>query len=254
MVAAIKDRLVGLDEAETRACATVPAPAGGLLQAQRLTKRYARDAAAAAVRDLDLSVRPGEFTVIMGRSGSGKSTLLYLLAALERPTSGAVLFDGRRIDDLDETALSLLRRRAMGFVFQAGHLVPHLSVLENLLVPAALVDRDRRAGEARARELLARVELAGLAERLPAQLSGGEQQRVAIARALVNRPQVLIADEPTAHLDSRLSRELLARFTALKHTGLTLVIATHDPLVCDHPAIDRIVHLRDGRLDGIPAP
>jgi putative ABC transport system ATP-binding protein len=249
MVIAVKDRLVGLYGAEMLVGGALAACGAGLLQAQRLTKRYARDpTAAAAVRELDLSVRPGEFTVIMGRSGSGKSTLLYLLAALERPTTGAVWFAGQRIDQLDETALSLLRRRAMGFVFQAGHLVPHLSVLENLLVPAALVDRDRRAGEARARELLARVELTELAERLPAQLSGGEQQRVAIARAVINRPAVLFADEPTGALDSASSRRVLDLLAAIHAAGQTIVLVTHDVSVASQG--ERIVFLRDGAVDG----
>jgi len=173
---------------------------------------------------------------------------------MARPTSGRVIVAGQEVSRLPERFLTMVRRRTFGFVFQQNHLIPELSVRDNVMLPLYPESVGATEMVCRAMAALDEVELAPLAGRRVRYLSGGEQQRVAIARALVNRPQVLIADEPTAHLDRRLSRELLERFTALKQTGLTLVIATHDPLVCDHPVIDRIIDLRDGRLDGSPAP
>jgi putative ABC transport system ATP-binding protein len=173
---------------------------------------------------------------------------------MARPTSGRVTVSGQEVSRLSERFLTMFRRRTFGFVFQQYQLIPELSVRDNVMLPLfpepiAMSEMARRTMAA-----LDEVELAQLAGRQVRHLSGGEQQRVAIARALVNQPQVLIADEPTAHLDSRLSRELLYRFAKLKESGLTIVMATHDPLVCEHPVVDRIIHLRDGRLDGPPPP
>ena len=203
-----------------------------------------------AVADVSLEITAGEAVVLSGPSGSGKTSLLSLIGCMTRPTSGRVIVAGEEVSRLPEKFLTMVRRRTFGFVFQQYHLLPELSARDNVLLPLypealGTAEMTRRAAAA-----LAEVELTALAGRRVRQLSGGEQQRVAIARALVNRPQVLIADEPTAHLDSRLSRELLERFAALKQEGLTLVIATHDPLVCTHPLIDRTIQLRDGRLDG----
>lgn len=209
-----------------------------------------RPDAVEAVAGISLEIAAGEAVALCGPSGSGKTSLLTLIGCMARPTSGRVIVAGEEVSRLPERFLTLVRRRTFGFVFQQYHLIPELNVRDNVMLPLypealGVQEMTRRVAAA-----LAEVELAPLAGRRVGQLSGGEQQRVAIARALVNRPRVLIADEPTAHLDSRLSHELLDRFAALKRSGLTLVIATHDPLVCAHSLIDRTVQLRDGRLDG----
>ena len=201
-----------------------------------------------AVAGVSLEIAEGEAVVLRGPSGSGKTSLLSLIGCMSRPTSGRVIVAGQEVSRLPERFLTLVRRRTFGFVFQQYHLIPELSVHDNVMLPLypeglSLAEMSQRVTTA-----LAEVELSHLAKRRVSNLSGGEQQRVAIARALVNRPRVLIADEPTAHLDSRLSSTFLDRFSALKQTGLTLVIATHDPLVCEHPLVDRIIDLHDGRL------
>lgn len=205
--------------------------------------------AVAALDGVSLAINAGEAVVLRGPSGSGKTSLLSLIGCMARPTSGRVIVAGEEVSRLPERFLTMVRRRTFGFVFQQYHLINELNVRDNVMLPLfperiGSTEMNRRVAAA-----LAGVDLTGLAARRVAQLSGGEQQRVAIARALVNQPQVLIADEPTAHLDSRLSMELLERFAALKRSGLTLVVATHDPLVCEHPLVDRVVQLRDGRLD-----
>lgn len=206
--------------------------------------------AVAALDGVSLVVDVGEVVVLRGPSGSGKTSLLSLIGCMARPTSGRVIVAGEEVSRLPERFLTTIRRRTFGFVFQQYHLIPELSARDNVMLPLypeafGTPEMNRRGATA-----LADVELTALAARRVSRLSGGEQQRVAIARALVNQPRVLIADEPTAHLDSRLSADLLDRFAALKRTGLTLVVATHDPLVCAHSMVDRVVQLRDGRLDG----
>ncbi len=222
------------------------------VEAARKTFHPRRPDAVEAVCGVSLAIAAGEAVVLSGPSGSGKTSLLSLIGCMARPTSGRVIVAGEEVSRLPERFLTLVRRRTFGFIFQHYHLIPELSVRDNVMVP--LYPESLSAAEMahRVATALAEVELEPLAGRRVAYLSGGEQQRVAIARALVNRPQVLIADEPTAHLDSRLSGELMKRFADLKQAGLTLVIATHDPLVCDHPLIDRIILLRDGRLAGTP--
>jgi putative ABC transport system ATP-binding protein len=201
-----------------------------------------------AVAGVTLQVEAGEAIVLRGPSGSGKTSLLSLIGCMSRPTSGRVIVDGQEVSRLPERFLTQVRRRTFGFVFQQYHLIPELTVHDNVMLPLypesfGLVEMSRRVTAA-----LDKVELTALARRRVTRLSGGEQQRVAIARALVNQPRVLIADEPSAHLDSRLSLALLEHFTALKQAGLTLIIATHDPLVCEHSLVDRIIDLHDGHL------
>lgn len=203
-----------------------------------------------AVAGVSLAITAGEVVALRGPSGSGKTTLLSLIGCMTRPTSGRVLVAGDEVSRFPEHFLTRIRRRTFGFVFQQYHLINELSVRDNVMLPLypepiGGAEMNRRVGEA-----LEAVGLAALAGRRVTRLSGGEQQRIAIARALVNRPRVLIADEPTAHLDSRLSMALMERFAVLKQTGLTLILASHDPLVCEHPLVDRLVRLRDGRLDG----
>lgn len=196
-----------------------------------------------ALNGVSLSVARGEFLAIQGASGSGKSTLLSLLAGLDRPTAGEIVLDGERLDRLSERELARVRRDKIGFVFQAFHLVPSLTVLENVLLPA--VFRSKRADEGAGRALLDRLGLSERATHFPDQLSGGEKQRAALARALVNDPAVVFADEPTGNLDSANGSrvmDLLVENTRAKQR--TLVLVTHDPALAARA--DRRVHLKDG--------
>jgi putative ABC transport system ATP-binding protein len=200
-----------------------------------------------ALHDVNLRVDRGELVAIRGRSGSGKTTLLSLIGGLDRPTSGQVLVDGQSVNEMGQAALVELRRRKIGFIFQAFGLLSILSAAENVEVPLRLVAADAREREERVAVLL---ELVGLGERgrhRPHELSGGEQQRVAIARALANRPDVLLADEPTGQLDSGTGRTIMSLLRAIVLSeGLTAVIATHDPMLID--LADRTIELRDGRI------
>jgi putative ABC transport system ATP-binding protein len=197
-----------------------------------------------AVDGVDLDVAPGETVAVMGPSGCGKSTLLHLLGGLQRPTGGQVWVDGRQIDGLGERGLARLRQRAVGFVFQAFHLMEELTAVENVELPALLAGRSPAAARHRAGELLERVGLADLAGRLPSALSGGERQRVAVARALSNEPLVLLADEPTGNLDTAATTEVLRLLDSLRSDGQTQVIVTHDARV--GATADRLITMRDG--------
>ncbi|MEV4800561.1 ABC transporter ATP-binding protein [Nonomuraea sp. NPDC049421] len=201
-----------------------------------------------AVDEIDLEVPEGQSLAVMGPSGCGKSTLLHLLGGLERPTEGEVWVDGRRIDTLSERALARLRRRSVGFVFQAFHLVEELSAAENVELPALLAGRSPRQARRRAAGLLERVGLAERARHLPSELSGGQRQRVAVARALVNDPRVVLADEPTGNLDSAATNDILRIFEDLRGSGQTLVIVTHDERVA--ATADRLITMRDGMFVG----
>jgi putative ABC transport system ATP-binding protein len=215
-----------------------------LLQAKDLRKSFG---AVDAVRDAGLRIAPGEIVAVMGRSGSGKTTLLHLLAGLERPTAGNILYRGRDISGLDEEALALWRRANIGLVFQAFHLIPTLSALENVafpLYPMRLSTNERRV---RAEACLAQVGLVDRAQHRPSRLSGGEQQRVAIARALVNAPPLILADEPTGNLDSATGDEILALFKRLRaETGAAFLIITHDDKAA--ATADRVLRMVDGIL------
>ncbi|MFE3452552.1 ABC transporter ATP-binding protein [Nonomuraea sp. NPDC059194] len=197
-----------------------------------------------AVDEVDLEVPQGQMLAVMGPSGCGKSTLLHLLGGLERPTDGEVWVAGRRIDTLSERALARMRRRSVGFIFQAFHLVEELSAAENVELPALLAGRSRRQARRRASLLLERVGLSGRARHLPSQLSGGQRQRVAVARALANDPLVVLADEPTGNLDTAATLEVLRIFQELRSAGQTFVIVTHDERVA--ATADRLVSMRDG--------
>jgi putative ABC transport system ATP-binding protein len=226
-----------------------------LLRTRGLRKEYGKDEGfVRAVDHVDLEVARGETLAIMGPSGCGKSTLLHLLGGLDRPSGGELWLNERRIDQLSERGLAALRRREVGFVFQAFHLIDELTAGENVELPALLAARSPRQARQRALELLERVGLADRAGHLPSALSGGQRQRVAIARALVNEPLVVLADEPTGNLDSAATRDALRLFDELHAAGQTLVIVTHDERVA--ATADRIVSMRDGalvdgtRLDG----
>lgn len=205
-----------------------------------------------ALTDASLAVADGAVCVLKGPSGSGKSTLLSLIGCMARPTSGQVAVAGRDVSRLPERFLTEVRRSTFGFIFQQFHLLPDVSVLENVMLPLYPLPLGHKAMRLRAEAQLERFGLAGKRAGRAGSLSGGEQQRVAIARALVNAPQILIADEPTAHLDRQNSLELLDLFAELHRDGVTLVIATHDPLVHDHPLVTQTVSMRDGRIEEPP--
>jgi ABC-type lipoprotein export system ATPase subunit len=216
-----------------------------ILNASGLRKEFGKgDALVRAVDDVDLTVAQGETVAIMGPSGCGKSTLLYMLGGLERPTGGAVVLEDKRLDRLSERGLARLRRGAVGFVFQAFHLVDELTARENVELPALLAGRSPRSARQRANELLRQVGLEDRAGFLPSALSGGQRQRVAVARALSNQPVVVLADEPTGNLDSAATLEVLRLFDALRNAGQTLVIVTHDSRVA--ATADRLITMRDG--------
>ena len=216
-----------------------------LLSARGLRKAYGRgDALVRAVDDVSLDVEPGETVAIMGPSGCGKSTLLHLLGGLDRPDAGTITLDGRQVDQLGERGLARMRRDAVGFVFQAFHLMDELTAVENVELPALLAGRSPRAARRRAVELLSRTGLADRAGFLPSALSGGQRQRVAVARALVNDPVIVLADEPTGNLDSAATLEVLRLFDDLHAAGQTLVIVTHDSRIA--ATADRLITMRDG--------
>ena len=201
-----------------------------------------------ALRGIDLIVEMGGVTVFRGPSGSGKTTLLSIIGCMARPTSGRVYLDGRELSGLPERFGAEMRRSTFGFVLQSYNLIRGLTVLENVMIPGYPTGVKHRLLKARAMALIERLKLESRAQQKIQHLSGGEQQRTAIARALINDPQIVIADEPTAHLDTELSLEFLEIVASLKREGKTLLIASHDPLVSDFPEVDSIVSLRDGLL------
>jgi putative ABC transport system ATP-binding protein len=213
-----------------------------------VTKTYGEGTLAVhAVRDLDLSVEEGAFVSLSGPSGSGKTTLLNLIGGLDRPTSGEIEVAGRRIDAMSKSQLADMRLREIGFVFQAYNLIPVLNAYENVefILQLQGVSHDER--RQRAREILDEVGLAGLGERRPAELSGGQQQRVAVARAIVSRPAIVLADEPTANLDSATALELLRIMQQLNSSHrTTFIVATHDPQVIEFTR--RRIVMRDGQI------
>jgi putative ABC transport system ATP-binding protein len=228
----------------------VTSPAGGappVISARALRRWYGEgDARVEILRGVDLEVLRGEYVAIMGASGSGKSTLLSILGCLDRPDEGTYELDGVDVLTLDDDALSEVRLRRIGFVFQAFHLVPQLTVLENVEVPLFYAGTSRAARRERAAESLARVGLDHRLEHRPTQLSGGEQQRAAIARALVLDPPLVFADEPTGNLDTENGAAVLALLQTIHAEGRTIVLVTHDPSIARRA--DRTVHVRDGHV------
>ncbi len=223
------------------------------LALEKVRKQYGAESGGGVVLDnVSLQISPGDYVVIVGRSGSGKSTLLNLLGGLDYPSSGEVRVDGRNLGALSERELAALRRRRIGFVFQAFNLIPTLTVEENLLVPLQLNGVDRRTAAERARHVLHAAGIGALQARFPEELSGGEQQRVAVLRAIVHEPDVVIADEPTGNLDlttARQTLELLETFAG--RAGRSLVMATHSQEVIGRAR--RIVEIRAGRLREVAA-
>ena len=217
-----------------------------ILQTHDVRKYYGSgDTQVRALDGVDLAVEPGEFVAIVGTSGSGKSTLLHMLGGLDRPTAGKVEVDGKDIFALKDEALTIFRRRKIGFVFQSYNLVPVLSVYENIVLPVEL--DGRRVDQAYLREVVDTLGLGKKLRSLPNQLSGGQQQRVAIARALAAKPSILLADEPTGNLDSKTSQDVLGlmKVTGQKF-GQTLVMITHNEEIAQ--LADRIVRIEDGRI------
>jgi ABC-type lipoprotein export system ATPase subunit len=219
--------------------------ADSMVRARGLRKEYGKgDGLVRAVDGVSLDVAAGETVAVMGPSGCGKSTLLHLLGGLDRPSGGELWLAGQRLDRLGQRGLARLRRDAIGFVFQAFHLMDELTAVENVELPALLAGRPPRAARRRALTLLDQVGLADRARFRPAALSGGQRQRVAIARALVSDPQVVLADEPTGNLDSQATVEVLRLFESLHAAGQTLVIVTHDARIA--ATADRLIGMRDG--------
>lgn len=218
-----------------------------VVEAKGLTKHYrGRGVPVRAVDDLDLTIEKGETVSVMGPSGCGKSTLLHLLGGLEHPDGGELWMAGRRVDGLTEAKWARLRRSDIGFVFQAFHLVDELNAVENVELPALLLGASRREARHRAGELLDRLGVADRAGHHPDRLSGGERQRVAVARALINKPLLVLADEPTGSLDSRTTGEILQILAELRDAGQTLLLVTHDPRVAT--TASRLLTMRDGRI------
>ncbi len=203
-----------------------------------------------ALHGIDLTIEAGKVTAFRGPSGSGKTTLLTIVGCLSRPTSGRVRFKGEDISALPERFLTEIRRQSFGFVFQQFNLIKGLSALENVILPAFPTGRPRAELVAAAMVLFERLQLAHRAQARVEWLSGGEQQRVAIARALINDPEVIIADEPTANLDTALSMEFMAILEGFTAAGKTVLLTSHDPLVVESSAVHRVVGMRDGRLIG----
>ncbi|TFH31160.1 MAG: ABC transporter ATP-binding protein [Deltaproteobacteria bacterium] len=215
-----------------------------------------------AIRNISLTIAPARLTVLKGPSGSGKTTLLTLIGCMARPTSGRIVLSGngisgfpggeeiRELDitSLPERFLAGIRRATFGFIFQHFNLLRGITVLENVMLPAYPTGERHGEIRKRAEELLALFDVARHANSRVDLLSGGETQRVAIARALINRPSVIVADEPTAHLDTDLSREFMEIVGSFKSDGKTVLIASHDPLVCESPRVDTVVEMRDGRI------
>ncbi len=201
-----------------------------------------------AIRDVSLRLDGERVVVFKGPSGSGKTTLLSLIGCLARPTSGRITLDGEPLSGLPERFMTEVRRRTFGFVFQQFNLIRGLSVLENVMLPAYPLGRDHGALKAAAHERLRQFDLDHKAAARVEWLSGGEAQRVAICRALINEPRILIADEPTANLDSRLSQAFMDHVATLAAGGVTVLLSSHDPLVFESPVVERVVEMRDGQV------
>lgn len=218
-----------------------------LIEMKNVMKHYSSgDEVVEALRGVDISIEAGEFITVMGQSGSGKSTLLSVLGGMNHPTTGEVEMAGVKLYQLPGEKLADFRAQNLGFVFQSFNLISYLTAIENVMLPLAIVKSATAVKRTSARQALERVGLGGKLDRLPNQLSGGEQERVAIARAIVNNPHILLADEPTGNLDSKTSQEVMALFRELNAAGQTIVMVTHNP--DNGRYADRTIHLRDGMV------
>jgi putative ABC transport system ATP-binding protein len=226
-----------------------PGPAGGgaVIAVENVHKYYdLGETRVHALRGVSVEVRRGEFVAIMGASGSGKSTFMNMLGCLDRPSSGRYLLEGIDVSQHDKKALALIRNQKIGFVFQGFNLLARTTALENTELPTLYTKIDKTERGKRAAEALAMVGLADRAQHFPSQMSGGQQQRVAVARALVNRPSILLADEPTGNLDSRTAVEIMEIFQNLNDKGLTIVLVTHEPDIAQF--VKRVLVFRDGKI------
>lgn len=218
-----------------------------LIEIRNVSKEYGKgDGTVQAIRHMDFTIDDGEFVSIMGQSGSGKSTLLSMIGGLNHPTQGNVFVDTLDIYSLTSEQRADFRSEYVGIIFQSFQLITYLTVLENVKLPMAITGMKDREQEKKAMAILERVGLGGKAQRLPDQLSGGEQERVAIARAIVNNPKILLADEPTGNLDSKTSEDVMTLFRDLNAAGQTVVMVTHNPENCRYA--DRSINLRDGMV------
>ncbi|MGD8758840.1 MAG: ABC transporter ATP-binding protein [Anaerolineales bacterium] len=218
-----------------------------VIEVHDLHKTYTNNGVAVkALRAISMQVPAGQFVALMGPSGCGKSTLLHLLGGLDRPTQGEIHIAGRKMGKLSESQRAVLRRKTIGFVFQAYNLIPNLTVADNVDLPGLLAGGSPLEVASRRQGLLETLEIPDKARSFPGELSGGEQQRVAIARAMINRPALLLVDEPTGNLDSRNGAEVMNLFQGLHHEGQTIFLATHDPKIAAFS--ERVIFMRDGTL------
>jgi putative ABC transport system ATP-binding protein len=221
--------------------------ADSVIRIEGLHKSYETSAGLfPALKEVSLSIASGEFVAIMGPSGSGKSTFMNILGCLDKSSAGRYELDGRSVAGLGKDELALLRNRTIGFVFQGFNLLPRMSLLENVALPLIYCGVERGERHRRAQELLAKVGLGSYAASMPNNISGGQQQRVAIARALINRPRLILADEPTGNLDSQTGEEIMALFEELNRDGITIVLVTHEEDIARHAK--RKVRFLDGRI------
>lgn len=218
-----------------------------MIKAKAIEKTYTKGSVSTRVlRGINLSIQRGEYVAIMGTSGTGKSTLMNILGCLDKPTSGQLELDGIDVYQLDDDALSALRNKKIGFVFQQFFLLERTTALDNVLLPLIYADKYPADAIQRASKALASVGLEDRAEYFPNELSGGQQQRAAIARALINDPDIILADEPTGNIDSKSTTEILGIFSQLHKEGRTIVVVTHDRAVAEHA--QRILELQDGQI------
>lgn len=219
-----------------------------IIAVQGLTKTYSMGTTKVhALRGIDLDIQANEYLALMGPSGSGKSTLMNLLGCLDTPTSGAYWLNSINVSTMDDDELAEIRNKEIGFVFQTFNLLPRLSALENVALPLVYAGRSKSDRLDRAREVLTEVGLGDRVDHKPNELSGGQRQRVAIARALVNRPSIILADEPTGNLDTKTSMEIMGIFERIHEMGNTVILVTHEPDIAEH--CHRMVRLRDGEVE-----
>jgi len=218
-----------------------------ILECKKLTKRYQGELDVEVLKGVDLAITAGERVAIMGVSGSGKSTLMHLLGGLDRPTSGEVILDGVNLNSVNSTKLAQLRNQSLGFIYQSHHLLGEFTVLENVAMPLLIADLSVKEAKQRAKALLERVGLGHRIEHKPGELSGGERQRAAIARALINKPKVILADEPTGNLDSKTADSVYQLMLELNHElNISFLVVTHDHELAAR--MGKVLHMEDGLI------
>jgi len=216
-----------------------------MIELKNITKTY-KDIS--ALHDINLHIKKGELVILKGASGGGKSTILSLIAAISKPTSGEVIVDDKRVSKLPDDFASMYRREKLGFIFQKYNLIPTLSVKENILLPLLPSNPSEDRATIMLEEVMKKFNISHKADMIVKNLSGGEQQRVAIARAMINNPKIIIADEPTANLDEKLSQEFITILKELKMMGKTIIVATHDPLFFNLDFTDNIIEMKNGKI------